>query len=70
MTRQLHQLGYSGGLNTSFIERLNLALRHGVAALSRRTWATAQRVEQLQTGVEWWRAYYQFVKPHLSLRKL
>jgi IS1 family transposase/transposase-like protein len=68
MTTQLHQLGYSGCLNTSFIERLNLALRHGLAALSRKTWATAQKVETLQSGVAWWRAYYHFVKPHLSLR--
>jgi hypothetical protein len=69
MTQQLHQLGYSGCLNTSFVERLNLALRHGLATLSRKTWATAQKVETLQAGLEWWRAYYHFVKPHLSLRE-
>jgi IS1 family transposase len=69
MTKQLHHLGYSGCLNTSFVERLNLALRHGLAALARRSWATAQKVETLQLGLEWWRAYYHFAKPHLSLRK-
>jgi len=35
-------LGLSGRLNTAFIERVNLTMRHGVAALARRTWATSQ----------------------------
>jgi len=30
-------------LNTTFIERVNLTVRHGVAALARRTWATSQQ---------------------------
>jgi IS1 family transposase len=38
----LQQLGFSGRLNTAFIERVNLTVRHGVTALARRTWATAQ----------------------------
>ena len=38
----LQGLGLSGRLNTAFIERVNLTVRHGVAALTRRTWATAQ----------------------------
>src|SRR5579859_2127458 len=37
----LQRLGLSGRLNTAFIERVNLTVRHGVAALARRTWATA-----------------------------
>jgi len=37
----LQGLGFSGSLNTAFIERVNLTVRHGVAALARRTWATA-----------------------------
>jgi IS1 family transposase len=36
----LQGLGLSGRLNTAFIERVNLTVRHGVAALARRTWAT------------------------------
>src|SRR5579859_5425939 len=39
----LQGLGFSGRLNTAFIERVNLTVRHGVAALARRTWATAQQ---------------------------
>ncbi len=64
----LQQLGFSGRLNTAFIERLNLTVRHGVAALARRTWATAQQSPQLLAHLEWWRAYYHFVRPHQSLR--
>jgi hypothetical protein len=54
----LQGLGFSGRLNTAFIERLNLTIRHGVAALARRTWATSQQSPQLLAHLEWWRAYY------------
>jgi hypothetical protein len=43
----LQGLGLSGHLNTAFIERVNLTLRHGIAALARRTWATSQQAPQL-----------------------
>src|SRR5512142_1426641 len=39
----LQGLGFSGRLNTAFIERVNLTVRHGIAALARRTWATSQQ---------------------------
>jgi IS1 family transposase len=64
----LQRLGFSGRLNTAFIERVNLTVRHGVAALARRTWATAQQFPQLLAILEWWRAYYHFVRPHEALR--
>jgi IS1 family transposase len=64
----LQRLGLSGRLNTAFIERVNLTIRHGVAALARRTWATAQQSPHLLAHLEWWRAYYHFVRPHQSLR--
>jgi len=68
LTVALQGLGFSGRLNTAFIERVNLTVRHGVAALARRTWATAQQAPQLLAHLEWWRAYYHFVRPHASLR--
>ena len=37
----LQGMGFSGRLNTAYIERVNLTVRHGIAALARRTWATA-----------------------------
>jgi IS1 family transposase len=52
----LERLGHSGRLNTAFIERVNLTVRHGIAALARRTWATSQQASQLLAHLEWWRA--------------
>ena len=68
LTAGLQGMGFSGRLNTAFIERVNLTVRHGLAALARRTWATAQQTPQLFASLEWWRAYYHFVRPHHSLR--
>ena len=68
LTAALQGMGFSGRLNTAFIERVNLTVRHGIAALARRTWATAQQSPSLLAHLEWWRAYYHFVRPHESLR--
>jgi hypothetical protein len=68
LTFALQTMGFSRRLNTAFIERVNLTVRHGVAALARRTWATAQQTPYLLAHLEWWRAYYHFVRPHESLR--
>jgi transposase InsO family protein len=64
----LQGLGFSGRLNTAFIERVNLTFRHGVAVLARRTWATAKPAPHLLAHLEWWRSYYHFVRPHQALR--
>ncbi|MDQ5850591.1 MAG: hypothetical protein M3380_00690 [Chloroflexota bacterium] len=64
----LRKLGLSGRLNTAFVERVNLTIRQGVAALTRRTWATAQAAPSLVAQLEWWRGYYHFVRVHASLR--
>jgi len=68
LTVALQGMGLSGRLNTAFIERVNLTVRHGVSALARPTWATAQEAPQLLAHLQWWRAYYHFVRPHASLR--
>jgi len=68
LTVVLQRQGLTGRLNTAFLERVNLTVRHGVAALARRTWATAQQSPHLLAHLEWWRAYYHFVRPHTSLR--
>lgn len=39
-----------------------------MAALARRTWATVQQTPHLLAHLEWWRAYYPFVRPHEALR--
>jgi transposase-like protein/IS1 family transposase len=64
----LQALGWSGRVNTAFIERVNLTIRRGVAALARRTWATALQAPHLEAHLNWWLAYYHFVRPHGGLR--
>ena len=64
----LRQLGFSGRIQTAFIERVNLTFRQGIAALSRRTWSYAYSVESLRLHAEWFRLYYHMVRPHQSLR--
>jgi hypothetical protein len=54
LTVVLQHLGFSGRLNTACIERVNLTVRHGVAALARRTWATSHQAPQLLAHLEWW----------------
>lgn len=68
MGSALRRLGLSGKLTTAFVERVNLTLRQSVAALIRRTWSTMQAAPQLLLHLEWWRAYYHFVRPHESRR--
>jgi len=61
-------MGFSGRLNTACIERVNLTVRRGVAALARRSWATSHQAPQLLAHLEWWRASSHVVRPHQSLR--
>jgi hypothetical protein len=66
---RLKALGLSGKLNTAYVERANLTLRQGIAPLIRRTWGTAQTHDGLRLYLEWWRGYYHFIRPHMSLRE-
>ena len=50
------------------MNRNNLTLRQGLAALTRRSWATAQLTPELEAHLEWWRVWYHFCRPHESLR--
>ncbi len=68
LTAVLQRLGLSGRFNAAFIEQVNLTVRHGVAVLACRTWATAQQSPRLLAHLEWWRAYFHFVRPHTSLQ--
>jgi IS1 family transposase len=65
----LYSSGQSGTLQTAFVERLNLTVRQAVTALTRRTWAIAQCSAELMFHLEWWRAYYHFVRAHASLNE-
>lgn len=61
--------GFSGRVQTAFIERLNLTVRRSLASLARRSWSTARSTQDLSLQFDWWRAIYHFVKPHYSLRQ-
>jgi IS1 family transposase len=66
---RLQSLGLSGRIQTAFIERVNLTLRRSLAPLARRSWSLAHLPGELLLHIEWWRAYYHFVRPHQALRQ-
>ena len=55
-------------LNTSFIERLNLTIRQGTSYLQRKTSAHARCPQALLAQLEFQRCYYNFMRPHMSLK--
>jgi IS1 family transposase len=65
----MRQLGFSGRVQTAYVERFNLFLRETVAPLSRRTWSQAQTEEGLSHHVHWSLVCYHLVKPHEALRE-
>jgi transposase-like protein len=54
--------------NTAYVERLNLFERRGVSYLHRRTPGRAHKARPVADALEILRAYYNFIKPHQSLR--
>ena len=58
----------SAALNTSFVERLNLTIRHGSAYLHRRSPCHARGEDPLRGHVELLRCYYNFIRPHRAWR--
>lgn len=55
-------------INTSYIERNNLTLRLHISRLVRKTLAFSKELTNLTTHINFYQAWYNFVKPHLSLR--
>jgi IS1 family transposase len=68
LRRGLQTLGFSGRVNTAYVERLNLYLRETVAPLSRRTWSLAQTPATLADYLNWATCCYNLVRPHEALR--
>jgi len=56
-------------INTAFVERLNLDLRQGVAAIGRRGNTLCQGAEGLRDQLVLFQTYHNFVLPHASLRR-
>ncbi len=55
-------------VNTSFIERLNLTVRHCCAYLARRRLSHARGEEHLTAQLELVRCFYNFIRPHRALQ--
>ncbi len=56
-------------INTSFIERVNLSIRHHVAAVGRRVSTLCKGEAGLGHQLALYHVYYNFVLPHASLRQ-
>jgi IS1 family transposase len=61
-------LGFSGKVQTAFVERANLTLRELIAPLARRMWSLARSRESLRVAIQWGVCCYHFTRPHHSLR--
>ena len=68
----LHLLGADedGTINTAYVERLNLTLRNALARFIRRTMNSSKNMEMHSHAIDFFQAWYNFVKPHKSLRVL
>jgi len=64
---RLHGIG--SGINTAFVERLNLTERQSSAKLKRKTLCFAKLVQRLSGFMNLFQAYYNFVRPHESLEE-
>ena len=68
MIQHLQNIGLTGIIQTAFVERLNLTLRHVVPALRRRTWALAHNIQSLRLRFALGAAYYNFCRQHQALK--
>jgi hypothetical protein len=66
---KLKQSSVSRHINTSFVERNNLTMRHHNRRLVRKTISFSKKRERLEKQLHLAFAYYHFVKPHLGLRQ-
>jgi hypothetical protein len=62
----LRPLGWQ--INTAFVERINLSLRHHVAAIRRRVTTLCKGEEGLRQQLVLFQGYHNFCLPHASLR--
>src|SRR2546427_330558 len=56
-------------INTAFIERINLSIRHHVAAVGRRVATLCKGEDGLRHQLALYHCYYNFCLPHSSLRR-
>jgi hypothetical protein len=66
--RATRALGFTGKVETAYVERANLTLRELIAPLARRTWSIARSAETLWEAIHWGICIYHFERPHHQLR--
>jgi IS1 family transposase len=70
LAQVLHVLAPRGWhINTAFIERANLAIRHHVAGVGRRVQTLCKQEAGLRNQLHLYQAYHNFCLPHTSLRQ-
>jgi hypothetical protein len=57
-----------GSINTAYVERLNLTIRNSLARFVRRTMNCSKILKRHSHALDFFQAWYNFVKPHKSLR--
>lgn len=57
-----------GSINTAYIERLNLTIRNSLARFVRKTMNCSKILKRHSNALDFFQAWYNFVKPHKSLR--
>lgn len=65
--QRLTQLGLK--ISTTLLERLNLTIRQSLAPLARKTLAFSKERENLTKQVTFFQVFYNFARPHMSLRE-
>jgi hypothetical protein len=64
--KRLKQLGLK--ISTTLLERLNLTIRHALSPLVRKTLGFSKKRENLRKQTTFFQAFYNFARPHMSLR--
>jgi len=59
---------YCGKINTAYIERFNLTIRNSLARFIRRGMNCSKDLKMHSEAIDFFQAWYNFVKPHHSLR--
>ncbi len=64
-----HRRRFYDLISTSLLERLNLTIRHSLAPLGRKTLNFCKKRDNLKKLTIFFQAYYNFARPHMSLRE-
>ena len=66
---QLHGADSGGKINTAYIERLNITIRNSLARFVRKNMNCNRILGRHTHALDFFQAWYNFVKPHKSLRR-